>query len=1230
MSRRHPRDCSSAFSKFFEIWLIEFAKYTKKALRSSKSLFGYPKSLGIEDGFLNLELSWMGESKKEKPQFSRALSQTYGKEYLWGLIPLGISMSCYLAQAILISEFIKGLSSGSSMTYQISICFGITLASVIGTVQNDRSFLIFCELGIKIRANCAELIFKKVLKIPKVSLDSNNCGKVITMVTSDLSSLSTLCMTPYLILFPLYLSAALVILWFKIGLSGVIAQIVMVIDVPLIILLSQLLNRAKDKIDFYTRMRIEFLGSMIKGIKLIKAFNWQRPIFKKLKEIRSNEILYYVKKAFVRILSFSIVTGFQGVIILFTYWLKITLGGSLEVSEVFCGISILITSHFYITAGVSESILTFKTFSYIFTKITELLLTVEVHQIENSMKPHIHVEGVNAGWNSELTQVSCSENLEIIENRANQLRDVNFFIGSNQTCAVVGAVGSGKSTFLNTLLGECYIINGRITIGGTMAYLSQEPWIISGSIIDNIVMGRPFNSDRYKKVLTCCELDEDLLGMPYGDETKVGVEGKLLSGGQKARLCLARTIYSDAQIYLLDDPFSSLDVRIAESIMQKTVRDLLKNSIRIMVINDLDLLNIFDKILVFYHGEVEFSGTFNDFIDNSRPMRMMDFHLKNRIRKDRLKPEFLSSEKQRRRGSLIISTETVGTMKNGIQFKLKIYIFYAYLLSGFKSIFIILIYFLACLGVQMFYIYSQHWLALWSIQSKEEQKNDYYPEVLAIVTLLTIVGTIFRNIILFVVALIASKNFHNKAAHSIINASIDIFYNKTPKEFLDSFSGDIFQIDEQMTNSIANTVMFGLMILGYIVYIIYILPINLSILGIFMVLSVLFIWYCIRSILYLRQRFLDSSAPITKIFQEVMTGISTIRSLNIESYFTNILIQKNNKVVANYLNFFYFVRFFMVLISVGASISLSLNLFFILIFLDGSQVNLCSVSITFTLSIMNYLPWFFRGVIDILSIISCLERVNSFIKIPPEVQENTATLAITQGKIEFIGVSLAYSGYCELALNQINFKVNGGQRLGIIGRSGSGKSSIFNALFRLSKLTDGEILIDGHNINEFSLASLRSQISIIPQSPMLFSGSVRFNLDPFYRICEEEIWRVLSIVELSEIMLNYGLNSDVNSIDLSMGQKQLLNLARVLMQNNKIIVFDEATSYVDAMTERHMHFIIDEYFSEKTIMSIAHKLRFVKNYDLVLLLDNGAVIDILPPIQMMTSEHTRFHKSVKV
>ena len=1220
---QHPKDQASFISRLLVIWLIPFYRKTSKRIQKSKKLFSIPSSIPIDQSYKLLESNWELEKKSSRPNMFSCIIKTYRNEYLKALIPLSISMICVLCQSVLIGEFITFIYDSDSMLVGSLISIGILVFSLLGVVQNDKMFLISGELAIKIRANLNELIMKKVMKVSQMNLQDGKMATIINLYNVDLGFIMQICMTTYIVLIPFYFIIASIVLYFQIGIAGIIVHFSMLLTIPVILSILHKLDDLKEKIGVLTRNRLNWINSIVQGIKIIKIFAWENIICEKVRVARSSEIKLHLKKSIFKIISFTLVTSFQGAFILLTYWIKVRLGGGLQVNEVFCGVCILISSHFYITAGVSEGLMILKLIKISLEKVTEILSIPEIQIISSDEKLNLQLKGVFSSWNRYLSNEKSTDQFLLSEPGTFSLKDINLFLYPGQLCAVIGPVGSGKSTFLSTIIRECNIFEGKIHKTGRISYLSQEPWIIQGSIRENILMGRAYDEDRYSQVLNLCELTSDLSGMVLGDKTKVGEEGKLLSQGQKARISLARCIYQESEIYLFDDPFASLDMKSIENIMNKCVLKYLKGKTRIIALNDIDLLAQFDKIILFNNGFLEFCGIYDNLLYDNNSMNMINNYMKSKGRKQKIKDRFLMEDKLKKKGiplrdSQVFNRTIVG--KNNFNYRFGL--LYGFLMLGFRTWYFLVLFLIVSTGLQFFYIVHQYLISFWSSQDASSQSSDYYPKILLIVTCIIIFGTLLRNFILYLIIFISSKNIHYKAVNSILNSNLDIFYSKTPKEFVDSFSSDIFQIDENLTQAITFTIMFGIMMIGYIAYIIYVIPWNIINIAIFIICSTILTIKSLRTIVLLRQHYMLASGPLTNICKESIIGIATIRSLDLQAFTISRFKGKNLKVASKFLSFFYTLRAYTTLVSLGASFLLFINFVFAIIFVKSYPPSLLAVSLSFNLGIMNILPWFYRLIIEIASLLPSLNRIHSYTLLEPEGKIKKLPLVLASGCIEFQGVTMAYTGFKELALSNMSFEVQPGKKFGIIGRSGSGKSSIFNALYRLSKPISGKILVDGQDINLYSLTSLRKQISFLSQNPFIFSGSFKFNIDPEGIYDNQEILRLLSIVGLDDYVANYGIHVELKNLDLSVGQKQLLALCRVLIKGSKIILLDEATANVDESTERIIEGVIEEYCIGKTLISIAHKLKILRNYDLVMLVDNGCVVDILPPQLLLTCEHT--------
>ena len=1218
----HPKNNASCISKVCLIWLVKFYWDTLQQINSTQQYFKQPNDFKITRSFKLLEGHWKKERMKENPSFFKCLIKTYLNEYLKVLSCLLLSMSCVLVQSILIGEFITYTLDKHEYLTSLLICASITFCSLISTLGNEKMFLSAGELSIRIRANCSQIIFNKVLCTRLIDLDSGKVPLIVQLLNTDCGFFMQLCMTTYVILIPFYIIAACLILYWKIGVSGLITQILMLLTIPLLLVVLQKLRNYTDKISSFSKERIRILSEAIEGIKILKIFGWANFVYKRIIEARRKEIGWYLKKSIFKIVSFTIVTSFQGAFIFFAYWLKVKLTGNLDLAQVFSCVSILMSSHFYITACVSEGLFILNLIKFTSEKILNLLLLKDRSEITNNDKQHLHIKGVFSTW-SETAQNDKSTEGFLLTESLFYLRDLNVFIGQGQLCGVVGSVGSGKSTFLNTILGECNIIEGEVSSHSKISYMSQEPWIIQGTIQENILLGAEYDETRYLKVLKICELSQDLHCMIKGDSTKVGAEGKLLSQGQKSRVALARCLYRDSEVYLLDDPFAALDLKVSENIMEKAIKTFLKGKIRLLVVNDIDLLSQCDKIILLSNGYVEFFGNYNNLLYDSNSMNLITNYLKFKGRKQKIKQKFFAEEKMKKKGSIMKMghnlNETIAGPRN---YNYRFMLLWNFCMYGFRKWYFLFAFLVFSGGLQVFSIFHQYYIGQWSVEDNAESAAWFYTKALLVITSIIVVGTLIRNMVLYYFIYMSSKNLHNEAIFSVLNANIDVFYSKSPKEFIDTLSGDTFQIDENFTQAITFVLMFGIMIIAYIGYIVYIIPLNLCNIGIFFIYSSLLIRYFIKPIGLLRGLYLQSSGPLINTCKEAISGISTIHSLSLSKYLYSRYKSQNQKMVSKFLNFFYCLRCYTTLISVGASLLLSLNFFFIVIFFRNSNSPLIAVSLSFNVGIMSILPWFFRLIIEIVVLLPSVNRIENLHSLPLEESENKTDLEVSKGKVEFKNVTLVYNGFVEMALSDVTFVAKPGKKFGIVGRSGSGKSSILNALFRFTEPYNGSILIDNQDISKCSLTSLRRQISFVSQNPFVFSGSVKANIDPEDNYDDTKILSIISKVGLNDFLSHHGLHTVISVIDLSVGQKQLLALCRVLLMDTKIVLLDEATANVDQITERIIDEIIMKFCKDKTLLTIAHKLKLLLNYDMVMLIDNGYVMDILPPRELLTRDPT--------
>ncbi|OMJ70222.1 hypothetical protein SteCoe_31852 [Stentor coeruleus] len=1228
-SHTHPKDRASLLSKALCFWLIKFIVLTKKLDKSEDPLLDIPQTFGLDLSCHLLEENWSKEVKQPKPNFYNALIRTYGKEFILDLLPLTISIFCNFGIALLIGELIFCIYHSTPIWQGLIISISITLLSILSAIETEKSYIVYKELAVKIRSNSITLILKKLLNKSYISINSElTTAHISNIIGSDMHIFFRIAVLPYLLLLPVFISTATLLLWYKLGLAGVLAQILMIFNAPVLLWISKSLNKYKSRIFTLSDKRMKTLINYLEGIQVAKFLNWCSAINIKISIHRKAELIQHFQKSILKVVSFTIVSTFQGLIILFAYWCATKFGIVLRLETVFCAISILMSSHFYLSAGVTESV---SVRSYLLSTcvgITNILLSEDYVGPRVNNLGSIQLMGITSSWHNLKKSHKSIKTNTLTDSSPDFLNDINLFIRPGKLYAIIGQMSSGKSMLLHTILGECNITQGEIVVGGSIAYASQEPWIVSGTVRENIIMGSPYIKEKYNQVIQCCDLQKDLNGMTNNDDTDTGIKGNSLSGGQRLRISLARAVYANKDIYLIDDPFSALDVKLCRNILDHCIKEHLSEKTRLVVINDLGLLPDFENVIIMNNGQIEYIGTYSELSNDEN----WNVHVQPLLRKSKPKRHVrrmtIAPDKQKDRAFISEISEKKDKFESTKKGTIQIKLLYRFLIFGFKSVFGLGFFILGSFVVQFFSLAMQYWVSYWSLQDEEEQKNSYYPIVLLIIVCLAIVLTLIRNLILFAVLFSSSNRLHYNTIKSISEASIEFFQVNSSGSILNVLSSDFNQIDEYMIPFFANVVVLGLIVLGYIIAIVIMVPANLIFIVIIFITAILLGNSLIGLIVKANRKYLSSNSPLVTLTEEYIAGIISLRCYNLQSYFISLLEENLNDSSAKYLNLTYLLHFYVCCIGIFGGISLGLNCFFIIIFLSRNNADFASLSLTFSLSITSFLSWGIKELIQVFSIMACVQRIESIIQAQHEESPINDNFSINEGNVQFNEVSLIYPGSYEFALSNISFSIPSGTKLAIVGRSGSGKSSIINVLLRLNKLQSGIITIDDQNIFEVSIESLRDKISIIPQSPFIFAGSVRDNLDPYHRICEAELIRVLKIVGLDRAFtdepLKYELGS--NSSTLSIGEKQLFCLARVLLKNNKILVLDEATAFVNQKEQEKMNNAIITHFRRATIISVVHKMDFISEYDLLMLVDNGFLIEIMKPNEFLTRPPTCIQK----
>ncbi|CAI4620570.1 ADM_collapsed_G0035900.mRNA.1.CDS.1 [Saccharomyces cerevisiae] len=937
--------------------------------------------------------------------------------------------------------------------------------------------------------------------------------------------------------------------------------------------------------------------------------------------------------------------------------------------------------------------------------------------------PAIEMNNITFLWKSKevLASSQSGDNLRtdeesIIGSSQIALKNIDHFEAKRgDLVCVVGRVGAGKSTFLKAILGQLPCMSGSkdsippklIIRSSSVAYCSQESWIMNASVRENILFGHKFDQNYYDLTVKACQLLPDLKILPDGDETLVGEKGISLSGGQKARLSLARAVYSRADIYLLDDILSAVDAEVSKNIIEYVLigkTALLKNKTIILTTNTVSILKHSQMIYALENGEIVEQGNYEDVmnrknntsklkklleefdspIDNGNESDVQTEHrsesevdepLQLKVTESETEDEIVTESElelikaNSRRASLatLRPRPFVGAQLDSVKktaqeaektevgrVKTKVYL--AYIKAC--GVLGVVLFFLFMILTRVFDLAENFWLKYWSESNEKNGSNERVWMFVGVYSLIGVASAAFNNLrsimMLLYCSIRGSKKLHESMAKSVIRSPMTFFETTPVGRIINRFSSDMDAVDSNLQYIFS---FFFKSILTYLVTVI-LVGYNMPWFLVFnMFLVVIYIYYQTFYIVLSRElkRLISISySPIMSLMSESLNGYSIIDAYDHFERFIYLNYEKIQYNVDFVFNFRSTNRWLSVrLQTIGATIVLATAILALATMNTKRQLSsgMVGLLMSYSLEVTGSLTWIVRTTVTIETNIVSVERIVEYCELPPEAQsinpekrpdENWPS----KGGIEFKNYSTKYRENLDPVLNNINVKIEPCEKVGIVGRTGAGKSTLSLALFRILEATEGKIIIDGIDISDIGLFDLRSHLAIIPQDAQAFEGTVKTNLDPFNRYSEDELKRAVEQAHLKphlEKMLHSKPRGDdsneedgnVNDIldvkinengsNLSVGQRQLLCLARALLNRSKILVLDEATASVDMETDKIIQDTIRREFKDRTILTIAHRIDTVLDSDKIIVLDQGSVREFDSPSKLLSDKTSIFY-----
>ncbi|XP_067247957.1 ATP-binding cassette sub-family C member 9 isoform X6 [Chanodichthys erythropterus] len=860
------------------------------------------------------------------------------------------------------------------------------------------------------------------------------------------------------------------------------------------------------------------------------------------------------------------------------------------------------------------------------------------------------------------------------------LSDINIRIPTGQLTMIVGQVGCGKSSLLLAMLGEMQTISGKVFWSNknrySVAYATQKSWLLNATVEENITFGSPFNKQRYKEVIDACSLQPDIDLLPFGDQTEIGERGINLSGGQRQRICVARALYQNTNIVFLDDPFSALDIHLSDHLMQEGILKFLQDDKRtvVLVTHKLQYLIHADWIIAMKDGSVLREGTLKDIQTHDVELYEHWKTLMNRQDQELEKETELESQTTLERKTLrraFYSREaknqiddedeeeeveeddddnmsTTTSRRSKIPWKMCC----RYLSSGgFLMVFLMVSSKLAKHSVM---VAIDYWLAAWTSLNPNNQsladsfvnttnytknydatqiaEHRSHVPVFIILCGAGIALCLITSLTVEFLGVAAATNLHHNLLNKIIHAPIR-FFDVTPLgQILNRFSADTNIIDQHIPPTLESLTRSTLLCLSAIGVIAFVTPAFLIAL---VPLAVAF--YFIQKYFRVASKDLQdlddsTQLPLLCHFSETAEGLTTIRAFRHEARFKQRMLELTDTNNTAYLFLSAANRWLEVRTDyLGAVIVLTAAVAAIW---TSSESSLVGLGLTYALTVTNYLNWVVRNLADLEVQMAAVKKVNSFLSTESENYEGSMDVSQVpedwpqHGEIKIHDLCVRYDSMLKPVLKHVNAHINPGQKVGICGRTGSGKSSLSLAFFNMVDVFEGKIVIDGIDICKLPLQTLRSRLSIILQDPVLFSGSIRLNLDPERTCTDDRLWEALEIAQLKNMVkaLPGGLDAVVTEggENFSVGQRQLFCLARAFVRKSSILIMDEATASIDMATENILQKVVMTAFADRTVVTIAHLVSSILEAEQVLVFSSGILVECDSAPNLLAQEDSLF------
>nr|CAB3219632.1 multidrug resistance-associated protein 7-like [Phallusia mammillata] len=1287
-----PSDSASCLSSLFFYWVQPLMKKgSKRQLNREDAVYSLPADLNTQqichsftqtvDELSTKQLIENQNTSTPPRILLKSLHSKFGRwYYTLGLLKF-LSDSLGFAGPLLLNRLVNFVDSNEPLANGCYYAAGLFLSTLIGSMLATHFDFQVNKVATAFKSCLIASVYNKTLQAKPVAMAKYTTGEITNFMSTDVNRIVNFCASFHQFWsLPFQVVVTLILLYFQVGvvfLAGLGFALIMI-----------LFNRyLAKKIGEYNRSmmknkdsRVKLITEILLGIRVIKFNVWEGFLIEKVNSIRSDELkslkgIKYFDAGCVYLWATTPV-----IISLLIFSIYSVTGHDLTAAKVFTVVALInmlispLNAFPWVINGLMEAWISIN-------RLEKFVMTPNFNADEyyNDNMPHekvVSLHNASFSWN-------VSKPLDVNDQDSNQqdqlLCDISFSIEKGQFIGIMGQVGAGKTSLLSALCGELDKLCGNISVEGHkdgLAYVTQEPWIQHATIKENIIWGEVFNKEMYEAVVECCALKEDFQSLPNGDHTEVGENGVTLSGGQKARVSLARAVYQNKSLYLLDDPLSAVDQHVASHLYHQCVAGILRDRTRILCTHHTRYLRNADWIIVLEEGQIKKIGTPAEVLeiesDHTEQVEGAPASANNSDPSNSHEPNLLTSLVQ-------AEEKAVGSVA------LSVYKSYWIAVGSCLAITILLF----VLLMQASKVVSDWWLSQWvnannqsqvpkslstiqfnisegcyvfdqplnlaqtsytvllkgtgTVSTPTKDSAMWYLMIYGIIAAANSIFTLVRSFSFAYGGICATQTLHNKLLKSILQAPVS-FFDVTPiGRIVNRFSSDVYTVDDTLPFMLNIFLAQFAGLLATIVITCYGLPWFTVVL-----IPLSGFYYYTQHYYRLTSRELKrlssiSLSPIYAHFNESLMGLTTIRAFRKEQMFRE---QNLSLVDANQrCNFS----------TLAAQEWLAIRLQMMgVVMVTGvaftaviehqhhmTSAGLVGLALSYALSVTSRLSGVITSFTETEKQMVAVERQSFYIHNVPHERAPSGDGVIhrdwsTKGAIEFRHVSLQYRPHLPSALDDVSFRIRPGEKVGVVGRTGSGKSSLVTCLFGIVPLTRGAIYIDEVSTNRVPLHLLRSKMAVIPQDPFLFSGPLRHNLDPTGQhaagaLSDSKLWIALESCGLRRAVESMGgLDCDVGERGkrFSTGQRQLVCLARALLKDVQIVCLDEATANIDLQSDALIQETVRKCFQNRTVITIAHRVETILDCDRVIVMENGKLVEFEEPGKLLRDPSSLFAQLV--